>query len=62
MDTLGHVVEVVSGMPYAEFLQKRLFDPLGMKDTTFWISPSQKKRFVQTVILKRSGKIAADAH
>ncbi len=56
MDTLGRVVEVVSGMPYDKFLQTRLFDPLGMKDTTFWISPSQKKRFVQPIILK-SGKL-----
>ena len=56
MDTLGRVVEVVSGMPYDKFLQTRLFDPLGMKDTTFWISPSQKKRFVQPVILK-AGKL-----
>ncbi len=56
MDTLGRVVEVVSGMPYDKFIQTRLFNPLGMKDTTFWISPSQKKRFVQPVILK-SGKL-----
>jgi CubicO group peptidase (beta-lactamase class C family) len=56
MDTLGRVVEVVSGMPYDKFIQTRLFDPLGMKDTTFWISPSQKKRFVQPIILK-SGKL-----
>ncbi len=30
------IIEVVSGMPYEQFLQKRLFDPLGMKDTTFF--------------------------
>jgi CubicO group peptidase (beta-lactamase class C family) len=56
MDTLGRVVEVVSGMPYDRFIQMRLFDPLGMKDTTFWISPSQKKRFVQPIIMK-AGKL-----
>jgi CubicO group peptidase (beta-lactamase class C family) len=50
MDTFGRIVEVASGMPYAEFLQTRLFDPLGMKDTTFWISSSQKARFVQPYI------------
>jgi CubicO group peptidase (beta-lactamase class C family) len=43
-------------MPYDKFIQTRLFDPLGMKDTTFWISPSQKKRFVQPIISK-SGKL-----
>jgi len=58
MDTLGRVVEVASGMPYAQFLQKRLFDPLGMKDTTFWILPSQKDRFVQPYIRNaQSGKL-----
>jgi CubicO group peptidase (beta-lactamase class C family) len=56
MDTLGRVVEVVSGMPYDKFLQTRLFDPLGMKDTTFWISPAQEKRFVPPVI-SRAGKL-----
>jgi CubicO group peptidase (beta-lactamase class C family) len=57
MDTLGRVVEIVSGMPYDKFLQARLFDPLGMKDTTFWISPAQKERFVQPII-SRTGKLA----
>jgi CubicO group peptidase (beta-lactamase class C family) len=56
MDTLGRVVEVVSGMPYDKFIQTRLFDPLGMKDTTFWISPAQEKRFVPPVI-SRAGKL-----
>jgi CubicO group peptidase (beta-lactamase class C family) len=58
MDTLGRVVEAVSGMPYDRFLQSRLFDPLGMKDTTFWISPSQKERYAQTYIRNaQSGKL-----
>lgn len=41
-DILGAVVEVVSGMSYGEFLQKRLFDPLEMRDTGFWV-PEQKQ-------------------
>src|SRR5476651_1674168 len=56
MDTLGRVVEAVSGMSYDKFLQTRLFDPLSMKDTTFWISPAQEKRFV-TPIISRAGKL-----
>lgn len=35
-DVLGRVVEVVSGMPFAQFLQERLFGPLQMDSTTFW--------------------------
>jgi CubicO group peptidase (beta-lactamase class C family) len=45
IDTLGRIVEVASGMPFAEFMQRRLFDPLGMKDSTFWLSPAQAQRF-----------------
>jgi CubicO group peptidase (beta-lactamase class C family) len=56
MDALGRIVEVVSGMPYDKFIQTRLFNPLGMKDTTFWISPAQKKRFV-TPVISRAGKL-----
>jgi CubicO group peptidase (beta-lactamase class C family) len=41
INTAGRIIEVVSGMAYEDFLQKRLFDPLGMKDTTFW--PNQKQ-------------------
>ncbi len=33
---LGRVVEVVSGQPFQDFIQERLFDPLGMQDTTFF--------------------------
>jgi CubicO group peptidase (beta-lactamase class C family) len=41
MNIAARVVEIVSGMPYEQFLQKRFFDPLGMNDTTFWPSEAQ---------------------
>ena len=34
-DTLSRVVEVASGMPIDRFVKQRIFDPLGMKDTTY---------------------------
>jgi CubicO group peptidase (beta-lactamase class C family) len=40
----ARIVEIVSGMPYEEFLQKRFFDPLGMTETTFWPSETQIAR------------------
>ena len=43
----GYIIEAVSKMPYEEFLQKRLFDPLGMTDTTFWLTPEQEARLAR---------------
>jgi CubicO group peptidase (beta-lactamase class C family) len=48
MDVLGRVVEVASGMPFDEFLQKRVLDPLRMKDTSFWIAPGKESRYAHT--------------
>lgn len=44
MNIAARIVEIISGMPYEEFLQKRFFDPLGMTETTFWPSDSQIAR------------------
>jgi CubicO group peptidase (beta-lactamase class C family) len=44
MNIAARVVEIISGMPYEQFLQKRFFDPLGMAETTFWPSDSQIAR------------------
>lgn len=43
-DILGAVVEVVSGMKYSEFLKKELFEPLGMKDTGFFVPEDKQNR------------------
>ncbi len=42
----GRIVEVVSGRSFDAFLQQRLFDPLGMKDTTFYPTEAQRARLV----------------
>ena len=44
--TLGRIVEIVSGVPFEVFLQTRIFDPLGMKDTTFYLTEAQIPRWV----------------
>jgi CubicO group peptidase (beta-lactamase class C family) len=36
INALGRIIEVVSGQPYADFVQKRFFDPLDMNSTSFW--------------------------
>ncbi len=47
INTAGRIVEVVSGMEYGEFLQRRLFDPLQMPDTTFWPTEAQVARLAK---------------
>ena len=37
----GYIVEKLSGQPLDAFLRTRIFEPLGMKDTGFWVDPSK---------------------
>ena len=46
LDILGCMVEVVSGTPFDQFLRKRIFDPLGMKDTWFYLPQDRQSRLV----------------
>lgn len=48
INTAARVLEVVSGMAYEQFMQERLFDPLGMKDTTFWPNEEQVARLAKS--------------
>ena len=48
INTAGCIIEVVSGIPYARFLEQRLFQPLGMKDTTFWPNAGQLARLAKS--------------
>jgi len=56
INTLGRIVEVVSGEEYAEFLEKRLFKPLGMKDTTFWPNKKELSRLATSYKPTADGK------
>ena len=44
-DVLGYLVEVVSGIPFAEFLRKRIFEPLEMVDTDFSVPEDKADRY-----------------
>lgn len=48
INTAARVIEVVTKQKYEDFMQQRLFDPLGMKDTTFWPSAAQEKRVAKS--------------
>jgi len=47
VDVQGYLVEVLSGQPFDEFLQERIFDPLGMDDTGFHVPSEDHGRFAQ---------------
>ena len=47
LDVLGYLVEIVSGKPFDVFLKERIFDPLGMNDTRFYLNETQGNRLVE---------------
>jgi CubicO group peptidase (beta-lactamase class C family) len=49
-DVLGRVIEVASGRPLDQFLDSRLFRPLGMIDTGFWVPPEKLARLVDAPV------------
>jgi CubicO group peptidase (beta-lactamase class C family) len=55
LDVLGYFIEVVSGKPFDVFLRERLFDPLGMNDTWFYLPDNKASRLV-TVQKPENGK------
>jgi len=46
LDVLGYLIEIVSGMPFDQFMRKRILDPLGMNDTWFYLPDSKASRLV----------------
>lgn len=58
IDTLGRIVEVVSGLPYDKYLQANIFAPLGMVDTTPYPTQQQIERLA-TTYAKENGKLVA---
>ena len=46
LDVLGYFIEIISGMPFDKFLKTRIFDPLAMEDTWFYLPKSKEDRLV----------------
>ena len=57
INSLGRIVEVVSGQNLEDFFQARLFRPLGMKDTTFYPAESQAARIARSYKRTADGKL-----
>ena len=45
IDVMGYLVQKLSGVSFGEFLRTRLFEPLGMRDTAFFVPPEKIERF-----------------
>ena len=60
LDLLGRVIEVVSGMPFDQFLKTRIFDPLGMTSTYFQVPVSEIPRFTTNYGVSPLGKFPMD--
>jgi CubicO group peptidase (beta-lactamase class C family) len=56
-DILARLIEVFSGQTAAQFLQQRLFDPLGMKDTGYNLTEEQAKRMTVLHTFDDTGKL-----
>lgn len=52
LDVLGHFVEVISGLPFDQFLRTRIFQPLGMNDTWFYLPEEKNDRLVAVQEIK----------
>jgi len=61
IDVLGRIIEVASGMSYEDFLKKRVFDPLGMTDTTFYPTQNLLGRAAPTYD-RKDGKLVVAAN
>ena len=55
-ETLGRIVEIASGMPLDRFFRARIFDPLGMKDITFWPTDAQWPRVATVYARGQNGQ------
>jgi CubicO group peptidase (beta-lactamase class C family) len=57
INTLGRIIEVVSGLSYAEYMQKKIFNPCGMSDSTFWPSEDQASRVASIYSIDEKKKL-----
>jgi CubicO group peptidase (beta-lactamase class C family) len=58
-DVLGYLIESLSGQSLREFLRQRIFAPLGMNDTDFRVSPSERLRLAACYV-RRPGELLGD--
>ena len=58
VDVQGYLVEVLAGKPFDAVLHERIFEPLGMVDTAFWVPPEKAGRLAALYRQTRTGELA----
>ena len=58
VDVQGRLIEVMSGKPFDQFLQERIFTPLEMNDTAFVVPVGKKERFARLYTITKEGRLA----
>jgi CubicO group peptidase (beta-lactamase class C family) len=61
VDVQGYLIEKFSAQPFGEFARKRIFEPLGMKDTAFYVPKEKMARFAQ-VHMGAGANLAVDTN
>ena len=61
VDVQGYLVEKLSGQPFAEFLDERIFEPLGMVDTGFYVPPAEVHRVALRHTAGEDGELVLDS-
>ncbi|GJE62662.1 serine hydrolase domain-containing protein [Methylobacterium trifolii] len=56
-DVLGHLVAVVSGQEFADYLREKVIGPLGMVDTDFFVRPENMPRFAANYVYDRERRL-----
>jgi CubicO group peptidase (beta-lactamase class C family) len=56
-DVLGYLVGKISGVPFDQFLQQRIFAPLGMTDTAFFVDDAKASRFAECYTMTPGGQL-----
>jgi CubicO group peptidase (beta-lactamase class C family) len=56
-DVLGYLVGKISGMPFEDFLRQRIFAPLGMVDTDFYVPAAKASRLAACYMLDRDARL-----
>ena len=61
IDLLGRIVEVIAKQPFDRFLSERIFEPLGMSDTFFFLPPEKRSRLASLYSYEAGKLVLTDA-